>query len=185
METITKKILIAEDNEINYRLIEQRLIGEDVKVIWAKNGREAIDLYIENKDVDIILMDIRMPVMDGIDAAKEIKKINSNIPIIGISAYDNISLLETDIDVYIQKPFQPNKLFGIIEEHMKKIYDEILKKEDERQKKWIENEKETLHVLSGVAELLELGDRVNKSETENVMKKLNEIKEILNKKTND
>lgn len=182
---MTKKILIAEDNEINYRLIEERLVGEDVEIVWAKNGREAIDLYMENKDIDIILMDIRMPVMDGIDAAKEIKKINSSVPIIAISAYDDISLLETDIDAYIQKPFVPHKLLTIIEEHIKKICNEILKKEDERQQRWVENEEETLHVLNGVAELLELSDRVNKSETENVMKKLAEIKEILNKKIKD
>jgi two-component system, cell cycle response regulator DivK len=181
----TKKILIAEDNEINYQVIEERLNNESVEIIWAKNGREAIDLYLENKDIDIILMDIQMPVMDGIEAAKEIKKINSGVPIIAISAYDNISHIETDIDAYIQKPFQLNKLFVIIEEHMKKIYDEILKKEEERQKKWVENEKETLQVLSGVAELLEMTDRVNRVETENVMKKLSEIKDILNKKIMD
>jgi two-component system, cell cycle response regulator DivK len=185
MGEITKKILIAEDNEINYRLIEEYLNNETLEIIWAKNGREAIDLYLENKDIDIILMDIQMPVMNGIDAAKEIKKIDSNIPIIAISAYNEISLIETDIDAYIQKPFLPDKLFVVIEEYMKKIYDEILKKEEERQKKWVENEKETLRVLSGVAELLEMTDRVNKAETENVMKKLGEIKDILNKKIID
>ena len=113
-----KIILIAEDVEANFLFLEKILSDTNVKVIRAVNGREAIDIYKNNQDINLILMDIRMPEVDGFDAAKEIKKINKNIPIIIETAYniENGKMLakEAGCDDYIVKPININKLLALI-----------------------------------------------------------------------
>lgn len=86
-------ILVAEDEEINYLFIETLLEDEinlNCRVIHAKHGKEAVDICKENHDIDIVLMDLKMPIMNGFDATVEIKKINPNVPIIAVSAYTSI-----------------------------------------------------------------------------------------------
>jgi two-component system CheB/CheR fusion protein len=83
-----KTILVAEDVDLNYQLIEKLLDDTNVDLIRAKNGYEAIKLYKQHKNIiDVILMDIQMPEMNGYDAIKKINKINKNIPIIAQTAY--------------------------------------------------------------------------------------------------
>jgi two-component system CheB/CheR fusion protein len=83
-----KTILIAEDVDLNYQLIEKLLDDTNVDIIRAKNGIEAIKLYKQHKNIiDVILMDIQMPDMNGYDATKKIKKINKDVPIIAQTAY--------------------------------------------------------------------------------------------------
>ena len=105
-----RNILIAEDNEINTKLLKTILEHEGVNIFHAKNGEDAIDHYL-NSTLDLILMDIHMPVMNGVDATKIIRdtEINGNhIPIIGITANaieeDNIIFESSGIDVILLKP---------------------------------------------------------------------------------
>jgi CheY-like chemotaxis protein len=79
-------VLIAEDEEDNYHLLKYIVKDLNLDVIWAKDGREAVS-YCQEKPVSLVLMDIKMPSMDGLDATKEILKINPNIPIIAQTAY--------------------------------------------------------------------------------------------------
>ncbi len=80
-------ILVAEDDDSNFKLIKA-IIGKKCDILWAKNGEEIIKLFNENKDTaKAILMDIKMPLMTGIEATKEIRKEDTHIPIIMQTAY--------------------------------------------------------------------------------------------------
>ncbi len=81
-------ILIAEDDDLNFMFLEEMLSNEKVHIIRARNGKEAVDIFKQSQcQINIVLMDIQMPVMDGFEAIKLIKEINPNIPIIAQTAY--------------------------------------------------------------------------------------------------
>lgn len=80
-------ILVAEDEEYNYLYLDELLNKLGLKHVQAKDGKEAIDICRENKNVNLILMDIKMPVIDGYTAAQKIKEFSPKIPIIAQSAY--------------------------------------------------------------------------------------------------
>ena len=114
-------ILVAEDEPANYYLIEKILKKTNLKITWAKNGQEAIEIVKKHpKKYSIILMDIKMPVVDGIKALNAIKKINDSIPVLAVTAYayerEKLSILKNDFAGYISKPLVPNKLIEIIEQ---------------------------------------------------------------------
>ena len=83
-----KKILIAEDVQTNFILLKAVLEKTGAEIIHAENGMEAVKLFRRNRDVDLILMDILMPEMDGFEATKTIRKINTQVPIIAQTAYN-------------------------------------------------------------------------------------------------
>lgn len=115
-----KKILIAEDIESNYALICFFLSEFNAETQRAANGKEAVDYYKSHPDIDLILMDIKMPVMDGYTAAKIIREINPSIPIIAQTAYadDRIKVLESGCNGFISKPFDRNQLLSVIKEYL-------------------------------------------------------------------
>jgi|SRR6266542_1713154 len=82
-----EKILIVEDNFLNYQVLKILLDKLEANILWAKNGIEAIKIFSENDDILLILMDINMPEMDGIAATREIRKLDSTIPIIFQTAF--------------------------------------------------------------------------------------------------
>lgn len=77
-----KTIVVVDDTKLNFVLIQTQLRKTKATFVWLKNGQDAIDYVHEQKKVDVILMDIRMPIMDGVEATKRIKKIAPDIPII-------------------------------------------------------------------------------------------------------
>ena len=106
------KVLIAEDNESNYILYESMLAG-NYELIHAWNGEEAVQLF-EETHPDIILMDISMPKMDGYEATSEIKRKDSLVPIIAVTAYafatDKERMLESGFNGYVSKPINSVRL---------------------------------------------------------------------------
>ncbi len=81
-------VLIAEDEESNYLFLKELLQGYHCKIILAKNGKVAVKKFIKkSQDIDIVLMDIKMPVMDGFEAFKRIREINKHVPIVAQTAY--------------------------------------------------------------------------------------------------
>ncbi len=121
-----KRILVAEDNKINFFVANKFLIGWGVIVTHAENGQLALE-KLEEQSFDLILMDLHMPVMDGIEATRIIRKstdprINS-IPIVALTAaimsenHDKID--ELNINDYVLKPFKPHDLFSRILKHVR------------------------------------------------------------------
>jgi signal transduction histidine kinase/BarA-like signal transduction histidine kinase len=108
-----KKVLLVEDNEINIMVGKQILEKTKLQVDVAYNGLEAVKMTKEN-DYDIVLMDIQMPVMDGYTSALEIRKFNSKIPILALSASVFMEvkdkIFESGMDGFIFKPFDPEDL---------------------------------------------------------------------------
>jgi signal transduction histidine kinase len=121
-----KKILVAEDNKINFFVANKFLIGWGVSVTHAENGQIALD-FLAKEDFDLILMDLQMPVMDGIEATRIIRNSDNpqikNIPIVALTAaimsesHDKIQDLK--INDYVLKPFKPHDLFERILKHIR------------------------------------------------------------------
>ncbi len=103
-----KTFLIAEDEEDNFRYLEVALSISNASLIWARTGVEAVDIFERIKDIDLVLMDIKMPEMDGYDATQAIKKLNSKVPVIAQTAYamseEREKSLRAGCDDYIAKP---------------------------------------------------------------------------------
>ncbi|MGQ1910427.1 PAS domain S-box protein [Marinifilum sp. RC60d5] len=116
-------ILVAEDEISNYRLIEAILKRSKYKVIRAENGAEAIRICKEIKEIDLILMDMRMPEVDGMEATIEIKKFRPNLPIIAQTAYamngDKNKVLDFGCDDYISKPIKRELLISKLKSFIK------------------------------------------------------------------
>ena len=105
-------ILIAEDDISNFKLFES-ILKDDYRIIHACNGAEAVELFKEYNP-HIVLMDIKMPVMDGYEAGAEIRKISSEVPILAVTAYayasDEQRILKYGFDGYTSKPINPTVL---------------------------------------------------------------------------
>jgi signal transduction histidine kinase/CheY-like chemotaxis protein len=118
-----KVILIAEDVETNFRYLQIVLSrNHDVKILWAKNGLEAVDLCRKNHDINIVLMDIQLPEMNGFEATRLIKSEYKNLPIIAQTAYattaDLNAIAEAGCDDVIVKPLNKIELLRKIAERI-------------------------------------------------------------------
>ncbi len=116
------KILIAEDEEINYYYLKEVLKKNDARVIWAKNGLEVINLVEANPNIDLILMDIKMPEINGLEAIKYIRLIRPELPIIAQTAYvmdnDKEVCLKAGCVDFLAKPIKPGQLLEMIARHI-------------------------------------------------------------------
>ena len=110
------KILICDDEALIRNVIKEYLLLENYEVLEAQNGLEAIDI-VRDYDVDLVVMDIMMPKMDGYQAVREIKKIK-DVPFIMLSArneeFDKLIGFDIGIDDYVTKPFSPKELIARI-----------------------------------------------------------------------
>lgn len=117
-----KVVVIAEDEQINYLFLKAVLKPTKAKIIWTKSGRETIDICNSEK-VDIVLMDIKMPDLNGLEATVEIKKTYPKLPIVAQTAYameeDEEASREAGCDDYISKPIRPENLLTIMSKFIK------------------------------------------------------------------
>jgi len=121
-----KKVLVAEDNKINFFVANKFLIGWGVKVTHAENGKIALDL-LEKENFDLILMDLHMPVMDGIEATRVIRKSENprinTIPVVALTAAimseSRDKVEDLSINDYVLKPFKPRDLFDKIRKNIR------------------------------------------------------------------
>lgn len=119
-------ILVAEDEEVNYLYLEVLFEDEmkgNYKLIHAINGVEAVDICTQNKNIDLVLMDIKMPIMNGHEATEKIKSLCPDIPIIAQTAYstefDKKLALKHGCDDFISKPLNKEKLIYLINKYLK------------------------------------------------------------------
>ncbi len=117
-----KIILIAEDEPINFMLLQKMLEKTGYKILWAKNGQEAVDNATNNLNIRLILMDIRMPIMDGIEATRIIRSQKPDLPIVAVTAYtlsnEKIKCKEAGSTDFLSKPVRPAILLPLVEKLM-------------------------------------------------------------------
>ena len=122
------KILIADDDDLNFLLLQKHLQKTGVKLLHAKNGKEAIAM--SKKGVHLILMDMQMPGMNGYEATRNIKALNNSMPIIAQTAsvlyFDKERCFEAGCDEYIQKPINREQLLSVIKKCLKAEIEIIL-----------------------------------------------------------
>jgi PAS domain S-box-containing protein len=123
--SVNKKltILVAEDEYNNFMLIKALLENDKTKVVHAKNGYEAVRICDEDPLIDLVLMDIKMPVMNGIVAFEKIRAFRSDLPIIAQTAYglerEKLQLLEIGFNEYVSKPIDKENLLETIKKYLK------------------------------------------------------------------
>ena len=115
-------ILVIEDNQINMTIARKMLTGYKATCIPAYNGKEALEILGKNKDFNIILLDLEMPVMNGYEAIAEIKKLHPHIPVVAFTAslIDGqmlARLIEVGFEDCISKPFHPKQLFSQVKKY--------------------------------------------------------------------
>lgn len=112
-------ILIAEDDKIAETLLTKILKTNGANLLYARNGEQAVRLCRENPQIDLVMMDVKMPIMDGYEATREIRKFNPDVVIIAQTAYalqgDREKALDAGCDDYISKPIKPEILLNKIE----------------------------------------------------------------------
>lgn len=112
------KILVVDDESRLRKLVRDFLVKSEYEVVEAEDGGAAIDIFYQQKDIDLIVLDVMMPVMDGWDVCKEIRK-TSKVPIIMLTArgdeQDELLGFKLGVDEYISKPFSPKILVARIE----------------------------------------------------------------------
>ncbi|MDP3461797.1 MAG: PAS domain S-box protein [Bacteroidales bacterium] len=118
-------ILLAEDDQVSFMVMRRMLVKENYEVMQAINGIETIEMLQNNPHISLILMDIKMPVMNGFEATREIRKFNMKIPIIAQTAYalsgDREKSLEAGCNDYISKPIHQTDLIRMIRKYIKHV----------------------------------------------------------------
>ena len=114
-----KKVLIAEDEQTNFLFLEAALEDTGLQISHATDGKEAVQLFQQNQTYDVVLMDLKMPFMNGFDATKKIKAINPDTPIIVQTAYamdfERERIMATGCDDYITKPIDIEALLSLLD----------------------------------------------------------------------
>lgn len=109
-----KTILIVEDDPVSSEFLKEVFEGMSMNLIFSRSGEEAISIVKKRPDISLILMDIRLPGVDGYETTKTIKEINENIRIIAQTAYalegDDEKAIKSGCDDYISKPIRPSVL---------------------------------------------------------------------------
>jgi PAS domain S-box-containing protein len=114
-----RTVLIVEDDETSYEFLKFVLEKEGINILWAKNGLSAIQTCKEREEIDLVLMDINLPELNGYDATKEIKIVKPDLPIVAQTSYamagDREKTAEAGCDDYISKPINRELLFKILD----------------------------------------------------------------------
>jgi two-component system, cell cycle response regulator DivK len=117
MDWSKKTILIAEDEDSNYLYLEAVLQKTGASLLWARSGEEAIDACRQNPGIDLILMDLQMPNINGYEARLQIKAILPGVPQIAQTAFamadDEKRAMDAGFDAYISKPIRKGNLLSV------------------------------------------------------------------------
>lgn len=121
---LEQKILVVDDEQRMRKLVKDFLIRENFQVFEAADGEEAVDLFLEEKNIDLVILDVMMPRMDGWQACREIRQY-SKVPIIMLTARgaenDELRGFELGVDEYISKPFSPKILVARVQAILRRV----------------------------------------------------------------
>ncbi|MFH0867103.1 MAG: response regulator [Bacteroidota bacterium] len=121
MKKIDRKvILIVEDNFLSGYLLGKYISGANHGVVWAQNGREAVEICRTNPEVSMVLMDITLPVMDGIEATQKIKEIRKDLPVVIHTPYSHLckSGMESGCDEFLNKTMDKEIILYLIQKYL-------------------------------------------------------------------
>jgi len=114
----TYTILIVEDDETSFILLQALLESYNCRLLYAADGNQAVALCISHPEIDLVLMDLKLPVLSGYEATRQIRAFNSDVPIIAQTAYalsgDNEKALAAGCNNYITKPIKKEELLAKI-----------------------------------------------------------------------
>lgn len=115
-----KSVLIAEDDDNNFYLMKELLSDMNLKIIRASNGAEAVDAFKSGEKIDLVLMDIKMPIMDGYEATRQILEKQPEARILAQTAYadDEIKAIESGCMGFISKPFVKDRFVSLVREYL-------------------------------------------------------------------
>jgi len=117
-----KKVLIAEDDHSNYYFLFESLKETGIEIIWAKDGEETMELFREHEDINVVLMDINMPMLNGYECTKLMKKERPDLAVIAQTAYAMSGEREISRDAgcddYLAKPIKVNELLNTISKYI-------------------------------------------------------------------
>jgi len=117
-----KTILIAEDDELSRYFFEKALKKTRANLFFVSDGMEALRMIEENAEIDLVIMDIRLPKMDGIEATLKIKALNPELPVVIETAYAMDTMrdeaLKSGCDEFITKPIRIETLLSILKKHL-------------------------------------------------------------------
>ncbi|MBP7497902.1 MAG: response regulator [Bacteroidales bacterium] len=117
-----KNILIVEDEEFNFIVLQTFLTSDKYNIIRALDGKEAVEICNKNPMIDLVLMDIKIPKLNGYEATRQIKKMYPNLPIIAQTAYsaemDKRNAADSGCDAFISKPFSREQLISLMNKHL-------------------------------------------------------------------
>jgi CheY-like chemotaxis protein len=118
-----KTIMIAEDEEVNFVYLQTALSMTNINIVRARNGLEAVEIAKVNPLIQLILMDIKMPKMNGLEATRSIKQFRSDVIIIAQTAFameeDKKNCFAVGVDDFLSKPVRFRLLFETLEKHLK------------------------------------------------------------------
>jgi len=116
-------VLVVEDDETSFLYLKAVLSPQKIKVLRAVSGQEAIDTCRQNQDISLVLMDLKLPGMNGLEATREIKKMYPRLPVIAQTAHafpsDRQGAMQAGCDDFIPKPVSKELLLNVINKYMK------------------------------------------------------------------
>jgi len=116
-----RKILVVEDNDINYLVLQNMLKSTQVQLVWAKGGRMAVEICKSSRNINLVLMDIMIPNFDGIEATKKIKELRPDLPVIMQTAYpsreNKKKSQKAGCSEFLEKPINRKELFAAISKY--------------------------------------------------------------------
>ena len=117
-----EKILVVEDNHISYKLIEAHLGKKNLQLVHAVDGYDAIEKFESNPDIRLVLMDIQLPTISGLEVTREIRKTNQEVPVIATTANvfdeDRVACEEAGCNHFISKPINFSELLGLMKQYL-------------------------------------------------------------------
>ncbi|MDC0584166.1 response regulator [Bacteroidales bacterium] len=119
------KILIVEDDDINFLYLKEVLCEINTNILHAKSGPEAVQLFVENNNIQVILMDIKLPGFDGIEAIKQIRELDGDVPIIvqsaGISIHEITLAVNAGSNEYLTKPIDSDEILEVTTRYLNRV----------------------------------------------------------------